>query len=200
MKKVQDIDMAALHKDLQTIVEPRKRRGWFRRNWRWFVPALLLTIVVGGGGALYWTFFLRVYNLDVCRQAMQTINADKGLQAALGQPIRTVNWPSRETVPNARIEESEIDVIWNIEGPKGQAKAHLLAKHRQGMWQTVMLEVTPSGGKRVSVQEAGNPEGDAPPFQGANPEPPKTQGKKPDAKAPEINLPVPPDDAPAGAK
>ena len=108
----------------------------------------------------------------------------------------------QEIIPNARIEESEIDVIWNIEGPKGQAKAHLLAKRRQGEWQTVMLEVTPAGGKKVSLQEAGNAEGEAPVFQGANPEPPKPQGKKPETKAPDINidLPIPPGDAPAGTK
>jgi hypothetical protein len=196
-----DLDVAA--KCMQKHAQ-QKRRGWLRRNWRWFVPALLLTVVVVGGGALYWTFFLRVYNLDVCQSAMRTIAADKGLQEALGRPIGNVNWPSRDTLPNARIEESEIDVMWNIEGPKGQAKAHLLAKRRQGKWQTVALEVTPNGGKKVSLQEVGNADDEAPlsPFGGANPEPPKAGGKKPETKAADINidLPVPPPDAPEGAK
>ena len=188
----------AIDKNVQKQAQ-QKRRGWFRRNWRWFVPALLLTIVVVGGGALYWAFFVRVYNLNVCQSAMRTIAADKGVQETLGQPIKNVFWPSRETMPNARIEENEIDVIWNIEGPKKQAKAHLLAKRRQGRWDTVILEVTPAGGKRVSIHEPDTGE-DAPPlFQGANPEPPKPDVKKPETKGSDINidLPIPPGDAPA---
>jgi hypothetical protein len=188
--------------DNNTQTQPKqKQRGWFRRNWRRFV-LLLLVIIVVGGGAAYWALFLRVYNLDVCRRAMQTIAADKGMQETLGLPIKNVLWPSQETVPNARIEKDEIDVIWTIEGPKKQARAHLLAKRRQGRWDTVMLEVTPDGGKRVSVHEADNGEDAPPPFQGANPEPPKTGVKKPESKSPDINidLPVPPGDAPSGGK
>jgi hypothetical protein len=208
MKSVKDIDMAALNKDLQQVVEPKKRRGWFRRNWRWFVPALLLTIVVVGGGALYWFFFVRVYNLKVCQDAMQTIAADKGMRETLGELIQPVRRPAsifskagwQEIMPNARVEKDEIDVIWTIEGPKKQARAHLLAKRRQGRWDTVMLEVTPAGGKRVSIQQVGDENDAPPPFQGANPEPPKPAGKKPETKASDINidLPVPPSDAPAG--
>ena len=77
---------------------PQKHRGWFRRNWRRFV-LLLFVIIVVGGGALYWNFFLRVYNLQVCREAMKTIAADKGMQETLGRPIKNAYWPSQETMP-----------------------------------------------------------------------------------------------------
>ena len=211
MKQVKDIDMTALHKDLQAIVEPPKRRGWFRRNWRWFVPVLLLTIIVGGAGALYWNFFIRVYNLEVFQAAMRTIGADKDMQKTLGQPIEPVRRPPslfskagwQEIVPTARIEENEIDITkWQIEGPKGQAKAHLLAKKRGGEWQIVMLEVTPVGGKKVSLHEAGGGEDEAPVFHGGAPTSPPAQGKKQDAKSPDINIDLPglPPDAPAEKK
>jgi hypothetical protein len=181
-----------------------KKRGWFRRNWRWFVPALLLTIVVVGGGALYWNFYIRVYNLEVCQAAMKTIAADKGMQDSLGQPMAPAKWPSREVMPNARVEESEIDIRWTIEGPKAKALAHLLAKRRQGKWQTVMLEVTPAGGKKVAIQEVGTGEDEAPPspFGNGSPEPPKPQDKKPATKPADMNIdmPIPPGDAPEGAK
>jgi len=197
-----DIDMAAVERHVEQYAK-QKRRGWFRRNWRWFVPALLLTIVVVGGGALYWALFIRVYNLEVCQSAMRTIGADKGMQESLGQPIKNVLWPSQESMPSFRIEKEEIDIRWSIVGSKGQvARAHLFAKRRQGKWDTVVLEVTPTGGKKVSVREAGDTEGDAPIFQGANPKPPKPQGKKPETKSADINidLPIPSGEAPAGAK
>jgi hypothetical protein len=179
-----------------------KPRGWFRRNLRRLVLLLLLIVVVGGG-ALYWNFFLRVYNLKVCQDAMQTIEADKGMQETLGTPIKNVLWPSQETIPNARIEKDEIDVIWNIEGPKKKACAHLLAKRRQGRWDTVMLDVTPAGGERVSIREPDSGDGGAPVW--PNPATTKTDvkkpdEKKPDTKGPDINMPIPPGDAPEAGK
>ncbi len=191
-----DADKAGQNEQKQVS---QKQRGWFRRNWRRLV-LLLLVIVVAGGGALYWKFFLRVYNLDVCRDAMKAIAADKGMQESLGQPIKNAYWPSQETMPNARIEKDEIDVIWNIEGPKKRATAHLLAKRRQGQWDTVILEVTPAGGKRVSIHEADNGKNAPPLWQGGNPEPPQTGVKKSETKGPDINMPIPPGDAPTGGK
>jgi hypothetical protein len=189
----------------------QKRRGWFRRNWKWFLPLFLLAIVVVGGGAGYWYLFLRVYKLDVVQRAMQAIADDKGMQEALGRPIESIKRPAslfskdgwQEIMPSARVEENEIDVRWNIQGTKAQGKAHTFAKRRQGKWETLTLEVTPAGGKRVSIREAGDDENEAVPFvPGGNPEPPKSQGKKPEAKSPDINidLPIPPGDTPPEKK
>jgi hypothetical protein len=180
---------------------PQKRRGWFRRNWRRIV-LLLFVIIVAGGGALYWNFFLRVYNLQVCREAMKTIAADKGMQETLGQPIKNAYWPSQETMPSARVENAEIDVRWSIVGSKEQmARAHLNARRRQGRWDILVLEVVTAGGKRVSIHQADNGEDLPPLFQAPKPEPPKT-GKKSDAQGPDINinLPTPPGNAPAEEK
>ena len=90
-------DSEKTEKNASTQAEP-KPRGWFRRNWR-RILLLLLLIVVVGAAALYWNFFLRVYNLDVCQSAMRTIAADKGVQETLGQPIKNVLVPSQETIP-----------------------------------------------------------------------------------------------------
>ena len=35
---MEDIDLAALDKDLRKLTQTPKQRGWFRRNWQWFVP------------------------------------------------------------------------------------------------------------------------------------------------------------------
>lgn len=202
MKKVKDLDLAALQKDLQEFVEQHGRRGWFRRNWLWFVPAILLTIVVGGGGAIYWAFYTRVYNLDVCQSAMVTIESDPRLQKALGDSIQPVKWPSREVAPNARVDENEIDVIWHVEGSKSRAKAHLQSKLRQGKWETIELKVTLANGKSLSLRDVGSSANEAAPFVYPGPAPatpPKSETKTPETKAPDINL-IPPSDVPPGAK
>ncbi|MEN6449829.1 MAG: cytochrome c oxidase assembly factor Coa1 family protein [Thermoguttaceae bacterium] len=126
---------------------PKPKRGWFRRNWLWFLPTLILAIVVVGGGVVYWSVFVRVYRLDVCQSAMKAIQSDKVLQQKLGQPIHPVWWPSREFTPSSRIEKEEKEVRWKIEGPKGRASAHVQAKLRMGEWQTIIFDVTLADGK-----------------------------------------------------
>ena len=75
---IDKIDLEALQRDLEEFAREQQQRGWFRRNWRWFVPALLLAVIVVGGAAIYWSMFLRITRSAVCRSAMQTIRDDKG--------------------------------------------------------------------------------------------------------------------------
>jgi hypothetical protein len=154
---------------------------------RWMLAVLL--VIVLGGGAIYWSMFTRVYRLDVVQTAMQEIRADKGLLGELGQPIEPFGWRP----PNARIEETEKDIRWNIAGPKGQAKAHVSARLMQGKWEIIQLEIVLANGKKMSIADSGPSEADAPRFDA-----PKTETKKaePNAPPPEINLPIPSDGAP----
>jgi hypothetical protein len=177
------IDLGAVDRDAQEVA--RQQRGWLKRNWLWFVPLLLLVLIVVGGGIAYWAMFTRIYSMDVCRSAMQQIEKDEGLRRELGEPIATDQWPP----PAPRLEEGEKDVRWPIVGPKGRAKAHVSARLMLGKWEIVQLEVVLADGKRVSVASAGEGVADAPPYTA-----PKTETKKPETNAPPpvINLPVPP--------
>jgi hypothetical protein len=200
--KMEDIDMAALDKDLRKLTTP-KQHGWFRRNWKWVVPLDLLITVVIVAGVLYWVFFTRVYNLDVCQKAMLAIGSTPTVLEALGEPIQPVTWPSQEAMPNARIEDGEIDLIWHIEGPKGRAKAHVNSRKRQGEWETVILDVTLPGGKKMPIQAPGDTGNVAKPWvPGANPAAPNPEANTPKTKDSDLNidLPIPPADGPPGAK
>ena len=203
--KMEDIDMAALDKDLQKLTTP-KHHGWFRHNWKWVVPLDFLITVVIVAGVLYWVFFTRVYNLDVCQKAMLAIGSTPAVLEALGEPIQLMKWPSQEAIPNARIEDSEIDLIWHIEGPKGQAEAHVNSRKRQGEWDIVVLEVTLPGNKKMPIKATGDPERDAPIYnphgQGANPAPSNPDANRPQTKGSDLNidLPVPSADGPSEAK
>jgi hypothetical protein len=184
-----NIDLAALDRDLQEFARQQRERGWWKRNWRWFLPVLLLALIAIGAGAIYWSLFIRIYNLKECQSAMQAIAADKELQNLLGQPIKPVYRPSREFVPSAQIEDRRIDIRWNIAGPKGGAKAHTLAELRMGEWQTIIREVTLPDGKKISLTETGGGDAEAPAFNA-----PKAATQKPEsnAPAPEINMSTPP--------
>jgi hypothetical protein len=183
-----NIDVDALQQDLEEFGRQQRQRGWFRRNWLWFVPMLLLAVIVVGGAATYWAMILRIYHLEVCQSAMQTIRADKGMQAALGQPIQPVYWPSKETVPS----QGEDITSWSIEGPKDRVRVHAKVRQAMGKWEIVTLDVELKG-KKVSLSVAGDNE--APPADFSTP---KAGTNKPEANAPppEINLPTPPADEP----
>jgi hypothetical protein len=180
------IDLAALDRDLQEFARQQQKRGWWRRNWRKLL-LLLLLVLIGIGGGAYWWLIWRPFHHEVYVAAMKAIEADKELQNLLGQPIQSANYP----VPGARIEEDETDILWRIEGPKGAADAHTQARKMMGKWQTKILEVKLSDGKKISIDTAGDSADEAPPFINSGP---KSEGKKPEtnAPAPDINMPIPP--------
>ncbi len=174
-----------------------KRRGWFRRNWRRFVLVLFLA-VIAAGCVLYWNFFVRVYNLEVCQEAMKSIEADKSVQESLGQSIHPV-WRPRSLFSKDDWQEimpstspDELDIYWSIVGSKGRiARAQAHARLIQDKLQIMEIKVDDKG---VPIQAAGNPEEEAPLFQPPQSEPPKTE-QKPGTKGPEVNItpPTPPD-------
>jgi len=190
-----NIDLQALDKDLQEFGRQQKQRGWWSRNWLWFVPTLLLTMVVlccgCPAGIFYWVFN-KVYDLEVFQIAMAKIEADDGLRQELGQPIEIVRWPPPAFSIEATNGSGEADIRWEIEGPKGRAKAHVHARLTDNRWEVVILEVVLPNGKKVSIAAEGDGADDAPPFE--NPKPGATKPEE-TGPAPEINLPTF-DDAP----
>ncbi len=187
-----NLDPGTLDQNVQEFGQP-KRRGWWSRNWLWFVPTLLLGMVLlccGCPVAIGLWFYGQVFNLEVFQVAMQKIEADETLRRELGEPIKPIHWPP----PAFQPEEREIDVRWDIEGPKGRAKAHLKSRLMGQRWETVTLEVVLANGKKVFL--AADEGGDESPKW----VPPKPGDKKPEsnAPAPEINLPTPPADMPGG--
>ncbi len=178
-----NLDEGTLNQAAPLPVPPR--RGWWSRNWKWFVPTLLLLFVilccgcpVGFG---FW-FYSRVYEVPPLQQAMQQIQSNEELAQDLGQPIKPVYFPP----PTFQGSEREIEVRWFIRGPKGQATAHIKARPGGGGFETVMLEVTLADGKKVSIAEHGGNE--APTFEAPKPGEKKTEENAP---PPEINMQPP---------
>jgi hypothetical protein len=183
-----NLDQGILDPNLQQF-EPPKQRGWWSRNWLWFVPTLLLgcVIVCCGclGGGVYLAY--RSFPFEVFTMAMEKIDADEALRQELGQPIA----PVMTRAMSFRKETREADIRWEIEGPKGRAKAHVTARKEGDRWDLIVLEVTLASGKKISIAQEG---GDvAPPFKGA----PAETKPEDNSPPPEINLPAPPGDMPS---
>ena len=163
--------------------------GWWRRNGLWFVPTLLLAVIVLGGAAGYWALPSHLQP-----GSLPDGNADHRSRYAIagsaGRADRNRQVAVAEHCASARVEERETDVRWHIQGPKGRAERHVHARFMQGKWEIDQLEVN---GKRVTVIGQRDSEAEAPQFTGSD-----SASQKPDAHTPppEINLPVPPTDGP----
>jgi hypothetical protein len=188
--------MAAQDKEVKHAAAERPRPGWWRHNGRRLLVVLLLLVVIVAAGG-YWMLIGRIRHLDAYQKAMQTIQSDKDVQAALGQPIKAANWPP----PSARLEDRERDIRWDIEGPKGRAGSHVFSKLMEGKWETIVLEVTLPDGKKLPLNEPGD-DNVAKPFDGGGKADNKPDNKKPDDKgpAPDINMGLPPDIPGPGGK
>ena len=170
-----DVDLKALDADLQEL--PKPKRGWFARNWKWFLPVLVLLIIVAGGGGYAGWFYHKVFGNEASRHAMSKIAENKDIVAALGEPIKCLYL---SPTPSIRQDASETDIHWTIVGSsEKQAKVHIFRRLMNGKWETVTADVTLPDGKKISL--IGDDEGEvAPPF---NPQPPPTADAKPGDKA-----------------
>jgi hypothetical protein len=190
MSNMDNFDLQALDRDLQEFARQQKQRGWWSRNWLWFVPTLLLTMVVFCCGCPAGIFFFvvnAVYDQELFKDAMAKIEANDVLKKELGQPITIVRWPPPAFSMDQTNGSGEADIRWEVEGPKGRAKAHVHARLTDNRWEVKILEVVLPNGKKVSLaDEAGGVE-DAPVF-----EAPKPGATKPEetGPAPEINMPT----------
>jgi hypothetical protein len=173
----------------QSSAAPPRRRGWWSRNWLWFVPTLLLTILIlscGTLGIIYW-FVVGPLHSEPYPTAMQLVQKDPRVTARLGAPIRDVRWiPSGERTIEGDGGKAWLD--FDVAGPKAQAHVHFQARRIAGKWGFSQLEVTFGDNKeRINIAtDAG--EGAAPLY-----EQPKTEGKEPGKTAPpkDIELHVP---------
>jgi hypothetical protein len=78
------------------------RRGWFRRNWKWFLPALFLVSVVAAAiaGFSYVQIRARGFRQNPTYQmALAEVQRSKQVQDHLGEPIVDSDWN-----PSGRIE------------------------------------------------------------------------------------------------
>lgn len=185
-------DLQSLDRDVQGFDQP-KQRGWWSRNWLWFIPTMLLATVVVCcgclGGIVFWAFN-KVYDLEMFQTSMAKIQADDTLRRELGEPINIVRWPPPAFNITETNGKGEGDIRWEVEGPKGRAKAHMHARLDDNRWEVVTLEVVLANGKKVILSAEDGGEDDAPPFPASGA--PKADAGEPKdtGPAPEINLPT----------
>ncbi|MCE5302969.1 MAG: cytochrome c oxidase assembly factor 1 family protein [Planctomycetaceae bacterium] len=174
---------------LQGMTRIHPSRSWWSRNWCWFSVTVFASVVVLGGGLIYWALFWRTYHSTLFLASMEKIQADPAIQKALGDPVSIGNWPA----PSARWDAAEQDLRWPLVGPKGPAKAHVTARLLRDQWETIELEVVLPNGHRIAVADKTSNQNDAPAYVPTSPAK-KAGDANTSPPAPTINLPTPPSD------
>ena len=122
------------------------RKGWFARNWMWFIPSGCLTIIVLFAALIGGIFALvegSIKNSDVYTQAMAHAQANPQVAEQIGLPLKS-GWFISGSI-NESNDTGDANIAIPISGPKGKGTIHATAKRTAGQWQFETLGVTVEG-------------------------------------------------------
>jgi hypothetical protein len=126
---------------------PAERPDWFGRNWKWFVPSVVLlpVLALGGcGGCLFFGLQFAFKSSDAYKNAVARVQADPVVTAALGSPVEPGLFTYSGNISDAG-PIGHAEVVFPISGPKGSGTVYLVADKSGGKWEFKVLEVTLDG-------------------------------------------------------
>jgi len=134
-------------------MNPPQQKGWFGRNWKWFVPVGCLSIVVAAGAVVaagVYFVFGTIKSSDVYQQALAKARSNQAVVRELGEPIEP-GWLVSGTI-NVRDDSGNADLRIPVSGPKKSGAVYATAIKKQGKWDISTLEVEIEGEtKRINL-------------------------------------------------
>ena len=137
-----------------TTAQP-PRKGWWSRNWKWFVPTGCLTLfLLGVAFVLCIVFFVFsvLKSSDAYKIAVTRAKSDDRVVAALGKPIHEGMFTSGKINVNGPSGEADIGIP--ISGPKGKATIYAVGTKSAGEWTFSKLSVQVNGGEAIDLNES----------------------------------------------
>lgn len=130
-----------------------KQPGWFRRNFIWFVPLLLVVLGIPGtccltsAAGLWGLFGLMNAPRDAAIAAME---ADQEIVERLGTPLQPGNGIALNNYQNDN-GNGGADLDFNVTGPKGSAHVTGHMKLVAGTWSPEGLTVKFDDGTEITL-------------------------------------------------
>lgn len=133
-------------------MEPR-RRGWWSRNWKWFVPVgclgLVLLAVLAAGG-LFFAILGGMKRSEVFQMALERTRASPAAVEALGEPIEPGWWLTGSV--NVAGPTGEASFAAPVSGPRDEGRLYVEAIKQAGEWRLTLLELEIEGtGERLDL-------------------------------------------------
>jgi hypothetical protein len=134
--------------------QARAQKGWFGRNWMWFVPtAGCLTLVIAAtlmAGGIFALVLGTLKSSDVYKGALTRAEQNTTLQGEIGLPIEPGFFVSGSI--NKTILFSRANLSFSVSGPKGKANVYVVARKSAGPWEYSVLTATVQGsGRRIEL-------------------------------------------------
>jgi TonB family protein len=123
-----------------------QRKGWWGRNWKWFVPTGCLVLIVGlvaFVAAVVLIAMTAIKSTDVYRQALARARTDAEVVEHLGEPIKD-GWFVKGSV-NTAGSHGYADFEIPVTGPKKKGTLYATALKEGGEWQFTTLELAVEG-------------------------------------------------------
>ena len=127
------------------------QRGWFGRNWKWFVPLSIVLVLVLGGGTGFYLIFRHQIDLrfsTAYADTMSAVQKSKKVTDVLGEPITAVRW-----LPGGDLSDGRATLSFAVQGPHGTAEVKSAASCRDGKWGLATLVVIPQDGPPIKLTE-----------------------------------------------
>ena len=132
----------------QSQVDPsvHPSRGWWSRNWRWFVPVGSVVVVLGGVGffvAIIALVFGVMKSTEVYETALFEAQTNPAVIEQLGNRIEDglIFSGNMEVNPSS----GYADIVIPISGQKGSGSLYVQAEKVAGSWQYSTLQVNVHG-------------------------------------------------------
>lgn len=130
--------------------------SWWCRHWKWFVPTVLVLLVmlgIGFVGLIFYGVSRVTKSSDVYQMALQKAKSNTEVSTAIGKPI-TEGWLTSGNIStNDASGSAELSIP--ISGPKGDARIYLSATKSVGKWtfNDLLVEIDVSD-KRINLLQA----------------------------------------------
>lgn len=148
-------------------MENDPRRGWWKRNWRWFVPAFFLGLLVLLGVCaviVWWIVFGALKSSEPYKMALEQVKNDPQVIARLGQPVEDDAWFPSGYV-NIEGERGQTQLNFEVAGPNGRARVAIRGNCMEGKWALVELVVTLKDNTRLVLDPVADKDlQEAPPW------------------------------------
>jgi hypothetical protein len=134
-------------------MNPPEKKGWFGRNWKWFVPvgclSMVLMIVVFIAAVVYFAFG-PIKSSTVYQEAITKTRSNADVIRELGEPIEP-GWLISGTI-NVNESSGNADLSIPVSGPKKSGTVYVVATKKMGKWDIYGLEVAVEGeNKRINL-------------------------------------------------
>jgi Cytochrome oxidase complex assembly protein 1 len=141
--------MSITQPSIQTSLDPYLRKSWFHRNWRWFVPSLILFAFVCIGLTVFTLVEYSFRHAEPFQIAMKEAQHSPKVVSVVG-----------ETMKNGLFVKGSIQISgargWAhlaipISGERGKGTVFIEATRRAGRWEPHLLTFEAETGERIDL-------------------------------------------------